>query len=385
MSKKKVLIFSTAYYPFVGGAEVAVREICARIPDFEFVMITAKLDASLPAIERIGNIEVHRLGRGDCRDKYRLIASGARYAGTLGKFDAVWSIMASYAGFAAVRYKKNNPKVPFLLTLQEGDSRFDIYKHVWWCWPYFKQIFKKADKIQTISNYLATWAKEVDASCPIEVIPNGVDLEKFRKAVIPAKAGIQKQVSDIKQSLGINDGSKIVVTVSRLVKKNGVEDLIRAMEFLRSDVHLLIAGDGILKKKLLGLVDRLKLSDRVHFLGEISHHDLPEYFFMSDVFCRPSKSEGLGNVFLEAMAAGVPIIGTKVGGIPDFLTDNQTGLFCSVRDPRDISEKINRLMVDNSLRLRLAENGKKLTEAKFSWDLIAEKMKKIIGALYLSS
>ena len=364
---------------------MAVREICARIPDFEFVMITAKLDASLPAIERIGNIEVHRLGRGDCRDKYRLIASGARYAGTLGKFDAVWSIMASYAGFAAVRYKKNNPKVPFLLTLQEGDSRFDIYKHVWWCWPYFKQIFKKADKIQTISNYLATWAKEVDASCPIEVIPNGVDLEKFRKAVIPAKAGIQKQVSDIKQSLGINDGSKIVVTVSRLVKKNGVEDLIRAMEFLRSDVHLLIAGDGILKKKLLGLVDRLKLSDRVHFLGEISHHDLPEYFFMSDVFCRPSKSEGLGNVFLEAMAAGVPIIGTKVGGIPDFLTDNQTGLFCSVRDPRDISEKINRLMVDNSLRLRLAENGKKLTEAKFSWDLIAEKMKKIIGALYLSS
>ncbi len=389
MPKKRILIFSTAYIPFVGGAEVAIKEICDRINDVDFVMVTAKLNKSLLAQEKIGNIEVHRLGSGDKWDKFRLILQGGHYAENLGHFDAVWSIMASYAGFAALRYKKGHPDVPYLLTLQEGDSKWDIYKHVWWCWPYFKQIFKKADKIQAISNYLAKWATDMGAKCSVEVVPNGVDLVKFQRSslvilnevknplvveknpqssAIPAQAGMQKQI----------------ITVSRLVKKNGVADLIKAMNFLDKDIHLLIIGDGILKKELMTLKNKLGLVNRVHFLGNIGHDNLVQYLSASAVFCRPSLSEGLGNVFLEAMAAGVPIVGTKVGGIPDFLKDGEIGLYCEVYDPEDIARKIERIMNDDTLRDKLIENGRRLVLEKYSWDLIANKMQNIFEKLYLS-
>mgnify|MGYP001599884361 FL=1 len=367
----RVLIFSTAYFPFVGGAEVAVREITERLKDYEFVMITAKLRSDLPDIEKVGNVEIHRLGRGNNLDKYRLIAQGDSYASKLGHFDAIWGIMASYAGFAAMRLKKRNLGVPFLLTLQEGDSHWDIYKHVWWCWPYFKQIFKRADKIQAISNYLAKWARDLGARCTVDVVPNGVDLKKFQITNDKFQINYKNQMTNTKK----------VITVSRLVKKNGVADLIKAMKFLDDDVNLLIAGDGELKNKLVRLVDKLGLVDRVRFLGNVSHDELPRYLWASDVFCRPSLSEGLGNVFLEAMAAGLPIIGTKVGGIPDFLVDDETGLFCEVGNPKNIAANIKRILTDIDLRQKLIENGKKLVEEKYNWDLIAQKMQSIFDNL----
>lgn len=399
--KKRILIFSTAYLPLIGGAEVAVKEITDRLSDFEFVMITARLDNKLPAKEKIGNIEVHRLGRGDNQDKYRLIFCAWKKARELGKFDVVWSIMASYAGFAALRFKKRNPSVPFLLTLQEGDSRFDIYKHVWWCWPYFTKIFKRADKIQAISSYLAKWAKDLGAACPIEVVPNGVDATKFPiSQFLPAGRQVQFPINDQSQNtpsfprrresggqlskeFGIKGNDKVIITISRLVKKNGVSDLIKSMKFLNDNTLLLILGTGELEGKLKLESQQEGIEKRVRFLGNICHDDLPRYLQISDVFCRPSLSEGLGNVFLEAMAAGVPIVGTKIGGIPDFLRDGETGLFC-VNDPRDIAKKIKMILDDQELRSRLIVNGKKIVEEKYSWKLVSEKMKNIFNNLCAS-
>lgn len=370
--KKRILIFSTAYLPLVGGAEVAVKEITDRLSDFEFVMITAKIDPSFSDVEKIGNITVHRIGRGNNFDKIRLIFAGPKKASQLGKFDVVWSIMASYAGFAALRLKKHNPTVPYLLTLQEGDSRWDIYKHVWWCWSYFKQIFKRADRIQSISNYLAGWAKDLGAKCLIEVVPNGVDIEKFFNK--------NNEISKIKSDLGIAESAKLVMTASRLVKKNGIGDLIKAMKFLNDDVHLLILGGGALDSELKKLSKQNNLENCVHFLGSINQNGLPKYLWASDVFCRPSLSEGLGNSFLEAMAAGAPIIGTNVGGIPDFLKDGETGLFCN-NDPKDIAKKIKIILDDQELRNKLINNGKKIVEEKYDWNLIAEKMRNIFTVL----
>lgn len=377
MIKKRILIFSTAYLPLVGGAEVAVKEITDRIPDFEFIIVTAKLRKDLPNQEKIGNVNVHRLGRGNHWDKFRLIVKGPSYASNLGHFDLVWSIMASYAGFTTLRFKKQNPEIKYLLTLQEGDSRFEIYKHVWWCWWYFKQIFKQADKIQAISNYLAKWAKDLGAECPIEVVPNGVDIDKFQIS------NNKYQITNIKKQLGISENDKIIITVSRLVKKNGVGDLIKAMGFLSEDFHLLIAGEGELKEELVSLTEKLNLQKRVHFLGNVSHNELPKYLSISNVFCRPSLSEGLGNVFLEAMAAGIPVIGTKVGGIPDFLVENKTGWFCKAQNSRSIVEKINYILdVNNKEKIqKITENAKMIVEEKYSWELIANKMKNIFESI----
>jgi glycosyltransferase involved in cell wall biosynthesis len=89
----------------------------------------------------------------------------------------------------------------------------------------------------------------------------------------------------------------------------------------------------------------------------------------------------LGNVFLEAMATGLPIIGTPVGGIPDFLIDRKTGLFCQVKNPQSIAQKIKEILEDDNLRKYLASNGLKLVREKYDWDKIALKMKKIFKKL----
>lgn len=378
MNKKRVLIFSTAYLPFIGGAEVAVQDITDRLPDFEFVMITAKLRQDLLAKEKIGNIEVRRLGRGNKWDKIRLIFSGWKLARELGKFDMVWSIMASYAGFAALGFKKRNLGVPFLLTLQEGDNKWHIYKHVWWCWPYFKQIFQRADKIQTISNYLANWAKKLGAKCPVEVVPNGVNIQDL----VPSKKSGE---------------FKRIITVSRLVKKNGLKYLIKAIRLVNNNYHhtviLKIIGDGELEEQLKKLAEsqglreqfvikNIKKEEKI-FEGVVANQRVYEYLNQADVFVRPSLSEGLGNSFLEAMAMGVPIIGTDVGGIPDFLIDEETGLFCKVADPEDIARQIKRILDDQSLAEKLTTNARKLVQEKFSWNIIIARMRTVFESLII--
>jgi glycosyltransferase involved in cell wall biosynthesis len=385
--KRKILIFSTAYFPFLGGAEVAVKEITDRLTDFHFDMLTARLDKKLAKKERIGNINVFRIGIGLPKfDKYLLALLGHKLAQKLDKennYDAIWAIMASFGGFAAMFFKKGNPDRPFLLTLQEGDDMQYIKNRVGIFWDWFKQIFNKADHIQCISNFLANWAKELGAKCPIEVVPNGVDLKKFKIENTKSK------VNELKQQIGIRDGEKIIITVSRLVPKNGIEYLIEAINQLsiinyQFPIKLLILGSGPLEKKLKLQVKNYKLENKVLFLGSIPNEKVPIYLTLGDVFVRPSLSEGLGNAFLEAMAAGVPIIGTPVGGIPDFLKDGETGLFCEVGNPKSIAEKINLLLSDENLKQRLIVNGEKLVDENYSWDIIAKKMKGIFEKICAS-
>ncbi|MBI5229829.1 MAG: glycosyltransferase family 4 protein [Candidatus Magasanikbacteria bacterium] len=373
---RRILIFSTAYLPLIGGAEVMVKEITDRLgTEFEFVLVTAQLRAELPSHERIGAVEVHRIGRGYWSDKLLLAFYGARYARSLGGFDAVWGIMASYGGLAALRYKKMHLRTKFLLTLQEGDSRAHIYARVWWWWPYFTQIFKRADKIQAISNYLAEWAREMGARCAVDVVPNGVDAAKFSP---PDEVARARARAEVRQQYGISLNAPLVVSVSRLVPKNGIADLIQAMKFLPEDAHLMIVGEGVLSRSLHALVQTKGLKDRVHFVGFVSHNDLPRYLWASDIFCRPSLSEGLGNVFLEAMAAGVPVVAPQVGGIKDFLIDGETGLFCKIGDTLDIAQKIKLILVDKHLSEYLRKNGLQLVRDKFYWSNIARQMKNIL-------
>lgn len=387
---KKALIFSTAYVPFVSGAEVAVKEIIERIPDIEFDMVTARMDRNLPKFERVGNVNIYRAGIGLAFfDKCLLAFFGYKFANKFGrekKYDAVWAIMASFAGLGALSFKERNKDIPFLLTLQEGDDFSHINKRAFFVRSKFKKIFKRADYVQPISNYLADWAKAKGAVCPIEVVPNGVDLNKF------SINNLQFSINDFRKKLGIEKDEKIIITVSRLVKKNGLEDLIKAISRLSIStaehqglpVKLLICGPGQEEKKLKKLAKNLKIENKVLFLGNVPHSELPKYLAVSDIFCRPSLSEGLGSSFLEAMAAGVPIIATPVGGIPDFLKDEETGWFCRVKDSDSIAEKIKYILDKKRdshtypFLQTVTVNARKLVEEKYNWEKIAFKMRAIL-------
>ncbi|MEN9614478.1 MAG: hypothetical protein RLZZ347_785 [Candidatus Parcubacteria bacterium] len=380
---KKILIFSLAYYPnFVGGAEVAVKEITDRLGgDFEFHMVTlgAEVDAQE---EKVGNVFVHRVGVVSAFSKLLFPFTACKKALELhrkNQFDTVWSIMASRAGFATLFFKLLNPKVPFLLTLQEGDTkeypgqRMGILRP--FVYPLFKLIFKRADRITAISNYLAQWAREMGVIAPVSVIPNGVDVDKFSISNFQFSNGGRE---GMREKFGFSESDTVLVTTSRLVVKNGVGDVIDALRFLPENVKFLVVGSGPLEKALKASVEAYKLDKRVVFVGFVEHANLPPHLHMSDIFIRPSLSEGMGNSFIEAMTSGLPVIATPVGGIPDFLTDRETGIFCEPHDPKSIADAVTTLLFGPQLRATIIENAQKMVVEKYDWNLVAEEMKGIL-------
>ncbi|MCG2701115.1 glycosyltransferase family 4 protein [Candidatus Parcubacteria bacterium] len=402
----KILIFSTAYFPFVGGAEVAVKEISDRINDIEFSMITARMDKKLAGFEKVGNVDVHRVGIGwPTIDKFLLPFFGFLKALKLHKkndYNIAWPIMASHASIAAAFLKIFKPKIKLLLTLQEGDEEEYLKRYAFgseilykfFIQPWHLLVFKKADYATAISNDLKQRALRGGVKGRVEVAPNGVDIARFQTPPSSADRGwvsdFRFQINDFKNKLEIKDNEKVIITTSRLVKKNGINDLIKAIKQTTDDrrhttVKLLICGIGEDEKKLKDLAKDLKIENKVMFLGQVDHKDLPKYLWMSDIFCRPSLSEGLGNSFLEAMAAGLPVVATPVGGIPDFLEDGKTGWFCKVRDPDSIAEKIKYILDEKNKEEveRVVKNAKKMVEEKYNWESISVKYKEIFNNLWI--
>ena len=361
---KRILIFSTAYFPFVGGAEIAIKELTDRLSnEFEFELITARLNKNLPSIEKIGAATIHRIGIGvPFLDKFFLPYFGALKALRLNKknqYIAFWCIMVSFASGAAYIANWFQKKVPIILTLQEGDSE-DWLQYRWFglinlSWRF---ALARTNILTTISNYLLERAKKLDFKGKAVLIPNGVDYAKFSHlAVKPPSGEVQ------------------LITTSRLVEKNGLEDIINAIKLLPESVSLQIIGSGPLEENLKFKIKNLKLENRVEMLGEIPNSDISLYLSKADIFVRPSLSEGQGISFIEAMAAGLPVIATSVGGIPDFLKDRETGLFCNVNDPKSIAEKVLEYINDPELTKKVVENARKMVEEKYDWDLISRDMK----------
>ncbi len=378
--KSTVLVFTTAYRPLVGGSEIALEEIIRRLPNIFFDILTPKYKPELEKTENFENGRIHRVGFGSPIDKLFFPVFGFI---TALKFrpKSIHAYQASFGAGAAVIYKTFFPKTRFILTLQEGKK---LERQNFFIRHFRNLIIRKADVITTISHYLANYAKKINPKVELHIIPNGVDLQQFSISNNRAKpsSGLYGHFQ-----LPIEEKSwKTIITVSRLVPKNGIGDLIEAVGKmvngkLMENIKLLIIGDGPLKEGLKLKAKNLRIEKNIEFLEEISHELLPKYLSMADVFVRPSLSEGLGTAFLEAMAVGLPVIGTAVGGIPDFLKDGQTGLFCKVGDPQDLAEKIKILLTDKELRTRLIDNSRKLVTEKYDWNKIAARFGEIYNQL----
>lgn len=388
---KKILIFSIAYDPFIGGAEVAIQEITKRLPEDRFDLITLRYDSSLPRVEKKGNVMIHRIGFSKKGASTFDMVSFPLYWNKIlfpllavvkavklhlrERYDLSWAMLA-YAGFPALFFKWLFPTVPFVLTIQDGDSREHLVerKRIRIVGPIFRRIFKEATIVQAISHYLANFSKDMGATQErVTVIPNGADLSVFSKEYP------REELETLKEDLFSRlprGTARLLVTTSRLVPKNGVADLVASLKFLPDNVGLLVLGIGPLAESLLDHAEVMGVRNRVLFLGHIDNRDVPKYLKVSDIFVRPSLSEGLGVSFLEAMASRLPIIATPVGGIPDFLKDEETGLFCEPSNPESIAQKVKMLLENEKLREKIASNGYTLALREYSWDLVAERMRK---------
>ena len=388
---KKVLIFSLAYFPkYVGGAEVAIKEITDRIApsDIEFHIICLRLGPALADREKIGNVLVHRVGFGNTStwNKFLfqfLAAWKALRLHRQERFDAIWAMMAHSCGVPAALFKLFRPRVPYLLTLQEGDPPERIERMMLPLWPLFSRAFTSADRVQTISTFLARWARRRGFRGPLEIVPNAVDVKHFSQEYPSAV------INEIKDKLGKKMGDVFLITTSRLVHKNAVDVCLRALPLLPENVHFLILGVGPDEAKLKKLAASLKVEKRVQFLGQISHDELPKYLKASDIFTRPSRSEAVGNWFGEARAAGLPVIATQEGGIADFLFDEKrnpdkpvTGFAVDKDSPEQIAAQIKNIMEHPEKMRAVVATAKAMVVEKYDWEIIARDMReKVFGPL----
>lgn len=390
---KKILIFSLTYYPRpIGGAEVAIKEITDRISDIEFHLIALRFDSALPKEEKIDNVHVHRIGFTQIRPSAQDLLSWPlklnkflfpllSYCKAVRlhrehQFDGVWAMMAAFAGFGALFFKFRFPKVRYLLTLQEGDPIEYILAKVRFVKPLFVRIFTRADMIQVISQYLAGWGRRMGFIGPLVVVPNAVDTKHFSQLYDV------DELDALKVSLGKKSDDVFLITTSRLVKKNACDDVIRALALLPAHIHFLILGEGPDREMLEQLATSEGVANRVKFLGQVNHVDMPKYLKVSDIFIRPSRSEGMGNSFVEAMAAGIPVIATQEGGIADFLFDARrnkdtepTGFAVDKDNPQQIQEAVLRILNDREATQHTVECAKAMVFEKYDWDLIARDMR----------
>jgi glycosyltransferase involved in cell wall biosynthesis len=216
--------------------------------------------------------------------------------------------------------------------------------------------------VQAISTFLGKWARVRGFTGPLEIIPNGVDTAKFAGKKIP------------------HDGV-VLITASRLVHKNAIDDIIHALVFL-PDTRLEILGTGAEETALKKLAVELGVAERVAFKGFVPNQELPVHLHAADIFVRPSRSEGMGNSFIEAFAAGLPVIATQEGGIADFLFDAKrnsdqepTGWAVDADNPGQIAAAVKEIVGNPVEAAKVIANARKLALERYDWDLIAERMK----------
>ncbi|OGJ60972.1 hypothetical protein A3D88_01385 [Candidatus Peribacteria bacterium RIFCSPHIGHO2_02_FULL_52_16] len=339
---RNIVILSTFFTPFRSGAEACVEEVSRVLKDrYDITIITARLRHDLPKKDSLHGVNVIRVGFGIPFDKWLFPFSAAVKAHALHPV-IIHAVLETFAGLALSFCRMTVPKARKLLTLQTTNRTF-LKKHV----------IRSADRVTAISSVLQQVAQSYGREAV--VIPNGL-----RLADIPVTEKIPGRI----------------LFVGRLEKMKGVDVLLKAFAALptlaREQASLRIVGDGSERSALEALARDLKITDRVSFLGYVPTPAVYHEFAEAEIFCGLSRSEALGNVFLEAQAARCAVIATKVGGIPDIIKDRATGLLVPPDDADGARNAIETCLIDRSLAMKLAAAGK-FHAQEYDWRSIAER------------
>lgn len=392
--KKKILIFSLDYLPgTISGAEAAIQEITDRISpeEIEFHMVTLYYDSAVPRVGKIGNVLIHRVGLFgkphatlEERRQFPLhynkhffqFAAGIRayFLHRKYHYDGAWAMMAHGTSVPTSIFNILTG-VPYALTLQEGDPPEYIERTMKPLWPLFKRGFTHANVLQSISYFLADWAKRMGYPHEPVIIRNGANPESIKPTFE------QSEVETLKKTLGKKGGDVFLVNTARLVHQKGFDTTIHAFTLLPPHIKLLVVGGGPDEEKLKVLARELRLEDRVMFTGQIERSAVTQYRFAGDIFVGPSRSEGLGNAFLSAMACQLPVVATQVGGIADFLFDAKrnpekgtTGWAVDPDSPEQIAEAVRDILAHPEEVTLVTKRAREMVLKEYDWDLVAKKM-----------
>ena len=348
---KKVVILSAFLSPLRSGAEACSEEVPLALSDqFDFMIITAKMQRDLPRRDLLqGKIPVIRVGLGLGIDKW-LFPFLAPFVVRSKHPDVIHAVLETFAGLALLWCGFLCKDAKRILTCQTTNRSF--LKGI---------IVRSPDTVTVISSALVGICNTLGCHEVIR-IPNGIDLASLLEA--------RKTVSTVPGR---------ILFVGRLEAMKGIDTLIHAFAHVvkkHPTVTLRIVGHGSEQHRLHALAESLSVSDSVFFTGRIEPARIAQEYAAAEIFCGLSRREALGNVFLEAQAAGCAVVATHVDGIPDIVEDSVSGLLI---EPDNVDEAVLALVTvieNNDLKVRLQQGGMH-SASQYDWGEIAQQYAKL--------
>jgi len=262
----------------------------------------------------------------------------------------------------------NHHNVPLLLTAHAGDvfaMRHPLIR------PFGRYALRNAVSCTVNSNATVEVVLRLYSDSKVNLVPMGVDLGRFHPG-LPDEELVRR--FDLKD--------KTVLGVGRFAPKEGFSHLIDSAAILVKrypDLRVVLVGFGPEEDLLRERVKKHELEGVVRFAGRVSQTDLPRYYRSSQVFALPSvllpsgDTEGQGIVLLEAMASGIPLVASAVGGVVDVVKNGEDGLLVPPSDPETLANALSSILDDHSLASRFVSSGQKTIENRFSWERTADR------------
>ena len=377
--RSKTLCITNDFGPRAGGIETFVVGLIQRMPKNSVIVYTAS-QAGSAAFDAMW---LRDYGVEVIRDSSKVLLPSFRVGRNVRKLVRERNIESAFFGAAA-------PLALLAPGLRAtGVRRIVALTHgheVWWSrlWPFSAAIARIGRAVDALT-YLGEFTRgeiskalDSDSAAKLVRIAPGIDTEHFTP---------RSDAKDLRESLGLGN-KKVIVSVGRLVHRKGQDVLIEAMpEIIKSidDVHLLLIGEGPYKKELEKRIKNLGLANRVTFVGRVQYADLPRYICVGDVFAMPSRSrlaglevEGLGIVYLEASACGLPVIGGVSGGAPDAVLQGETGFSVDGRSAHEVAEALVRVLTDKELAQRLGARGRQWVIEQWQWQIWSERFNQLL-------
>lgn len=261
-------------------------------------------------------------------------------------------------------------------------TEHDPFKISWLKDLFKKNTLKKIDKIITVSENNAKIIQQLypKHAEKIQVIHNGIDTTWWQSQLLRFS---NKDLKKIKiEKFFAKEDTLIIITVAELHERKGLEYLIRSIPLIVEDfsnTKLVIVGEGPNRKNLETIVEKLKIKHLVTFMGR--QKNVPKLLKSSNIFALPSKREAFGLVNLEAMLTPLPIVASKVGGIPEIIKDGETGILVESENSHALAAAIKTLIADSGKRNEMANAGQKRALEHFDAKKMAEEYEQVYSKI----
>jgi len=349
----------------IGGAEQVMFTLVESLPKHKYRPIVCSLENG-PLVQRLiqKNLKIVILPKKRPYDMMFLLKLIHLIRKERIKIIHSHSLISSVYGWIAAK----STHTPLVITLH-GKSLFNLKRGN----NLFPFLAKHCSKVICVSKDLEKEMKRRGLSTKkLVVIYNGINLEKFYK---------RKPTNNLKKELDFNPSDLIVGSVGTLRAVKNYDCLLESVPQVLNkfpNTKFILVGDGPLKNILQKKAETLGISNSVIFLGQ--RNDIPRILSIFDLFVLPSVTEGISIALLEAMATELPVVATCVGGNPEVVLDNKTGLLIPPKDPDKLAKAIISLLGDKDKRLTMGKEGRKRVEKRFS----IQTMVKQYGELYRS-